>query len=386
MSADLRRRLQSVSPPDEAGAERRAWAVVRTAFAEREPVPRHRSFVRPVIALAVLGAVIAAAVSPPGRAVLGRIRKAIAPTRIERSAPALFSLPAPGRLLAESSAGVWVVHRDGSKRLLHGYREAAWSPHGRFVVGSGRNRLSAIEPDGDVHWTLSRPGVSLPRWGGTRTDTRIAYVTRPAPLPPALRVVAGNGTHDHWVAKQFVSVAPAWQPGRVGVLAVAHSDGRVRIWATDTRAVLGVSPRGLKPIQLGWSSDGRRLFALERHELRILGPRARSIAARRLPAGWQATAMAIRPGSAAVAVSLRRAGQSEVLVLQSGRVRRAFAGAGAFSALAWSPDGRWLLIALRDADQWVFLGAGGRLSAVSNITEEFRSTRFPTLAGWCCAR
>jgi hypothetical protein len=386
MSSVLRRRLQSVPPPDEAGAERRAWAVVRTAFAEREPVPRQRSFVRPVIVLAVLGAVIAAALSPPGRAVLGRIRKAIAPTRIERSAPALFSLPAPGRLLVESSAGVWVVHRDGSKRLLRGYRQAAWSPHGRFVVGSSRNRLAALEPDGVVHWTLARPGVSLPQWGGTRTDTRIAYFTRPPRLLPALRVVAGNGTHDHWVAKQFLPVAPAWQPGRVGVLAVAHTDGRVRIWATDTRALLGVSPRGMKPIQLGWSGDGRQLFALERHELRVLGPRARPIAARRLPAGWRATAMAVSPGGGAVAVSLRRASQSEVLVLQNGRVGRAFAGAGAFSALAWSPDGRWLLIALRDADQWVFVGAGGRLSAVSNITEEFRSTRFPTLAGWCCAR
>ncbi len=381
MSAELRRRLQSVSPPDETGAERRAWAVVRTAFAEREPVARRRSLVRPVIALALLGAVIAAAVSPPGRAVLGSIRKAIAPTRIERSAPALFSLPAPGGLLVESSAGVWVVDRDGSKRLLHGYREAGWSPHGRFVVASSRNRLAALEPGGAVHWTLARPAVSSPQWGGTRTDTRIAYITG-----NALRVVAGNGSHDHWVAKQFLRVAPAWRPGDVDVLAVAHVDGRVRIWATDTRALLGIAPPGVRPIQLGWSSDGRRLYALARHHLRIFGPRARPIARRGLPARWKATGMAIRPGTGAVAVSLTRGRQSEVLVLQDGRLRRAFAGTGAFSGLSWSPDGRWLLIALKDADQWVFIGSGGRLNAVSNITEEFKSTRFPTLAGWCCAR
>src|SRR5438067_7688253 len=150
MSTELRRALQSVAPPDEMGAERRAWALVRTVFAEREPVVRERSFARPVIALVLAGAVVAAAASPPGLAVLGRIRKAIAPTRIERSAPALFALPAPGRLLVESGAGVWVVRPDGSTRLLHGYREGSWSPHGRFVVASSRNRLAAIEPGGVV--------------------------------------------------------------------------------------------------------------------------------------------------------------------------------------------------------------------------------------------
>jgi hypothetical protein len=381
MSADLRLRLQSVTPPDEAGAERRGWAVVRIAFAEREPVARQRSFVRPVIALAVLGAVVAAAVSPPGRAVLGSIRKAIAPTRVERSAPALFSLPAPGRLLVESSAGAWVVQRDGSKRLLHGYGEAGWSPHGRFVVAASRNRLAALEPGGVVHWTLARPGVSSPVWGGTRLDTRIAYLTG-----PGLRVVSGNGAHDQQVARHILNVTPAWRPRDVDVLAVADFDGRVRIWATDRRSVLGTSPAGSSPLQLGWSTDGRKLFALEQHALRILGPGAQPIGLRRLPRGWRATAMAIRPDSRAVAVSLRRNRQSEVLLLQQGRSRRAFAGAGAFSGLAWSPDGRWLLIGLEDAHQWVFVGAGGRLSAVSNITEEFRSTTFPTPAGWCCAR
>jgi hypothetical protein len=385
MSTDLRRTLQSVSPPDETGAERRAWSVVRAAFAEREPVERRRSFVRPVLVLAVVAAVIAAAASPPGRAVLGSIRKALAPTRVERAEPALFSLPAPGRLLVESTAGVWVVHADGSKRLLHPYREAGWSPHGRFVVGSSRNRLAALEPGGVVHWTLARPDISFPAWGGTRTDTRIAYFTK-ARVTPALRVVAGNGTHDHWVAKDFLRVAPVWQPGTVDVLALAHVDGRVRIWATDRRALIGTSPPGLKPVQLAWSSDGRRLFVLERHRLLVLGPRARPIARRRLPTGWRATAMAVQPHAGAIAVSLASGRQSEVLVLSHGRVRRAFAGTGEFSGLAWSPGSRWLLIALKDADQWVFVGSGGRLSAVSNIKEEFKSNHFPTLAGWCCAR
>src|SRR5204863_8682735 len=122
-----------------------------------------------------------------------------------------------------------------------------------------------------------------------------------------------------------------------------------------------------------------------RHGLLILGPRARPIARRRLPAGWRATAMAVRTGRGEVAVSLTRAGQSEVLVLQGGRSRRAFAGTGEFSGLAWAPDGRWLLLALKEADQWVFVGAGGLLRAVSNMIVEFMYSRCPALAGLWCA-
>src|SRR5438552_16192457 len=110
---ELRRALESVSPPGEADAQRRGWAVVRSAYAEREPSPRRRPFVRPVLAFAAVGAVVAAALSPPGRAVLSDVRDAIAPTRVERSAPALFALPSPGGLLVESTDGVWVVHANG---------------------------------------------------------------------------------------------------------------------------------------------------------------------------------------------------------------------------------------------------------------------------------
>jgi hypothetical protein len=81
-----------------------------------------------------------------------------------------------------------------------------------------------------------------------------------------------------------------------------------------------------------------------------------------------------------------------VLVLDSRRPRRAaprrvFAGAGAFSGLSWSPDGRWLLIGWQTADQWVFVRVAGprRIEAVSNVSAQFRSSGFPTIAGWCCA-
>jgi len=139
---DLQRALASVSPQDEVGAERRSWAVVRGAFAERDPAPRRRPLVRPVLAVALIAAIVAAILSPPGRAVLGQIRDAIAPTRIERSAPALFSLPSRGRLLVDSAAGTWVVRRDGSKRLLgHSSGPGHLAPVDRLARGHA-NRVS----------------------------------------------------------------------------------------------------------------------------------------------------------------------------------------------------------------------------------------------------
>ena len=51
-----------------------------------------------------------------------------------------------------------------------------------------------------------------------------------------------------------------------------------------------------------------------------------------------------------------------------------FSTAGELRGLAWSPDGRWLLIGLPEADQWVFVRAAGRkISAVSSQTNPFFS-------------
>ena len=131
--------LEQARVPDAEAARERAWRVVQAGFEAHEPVtPSPRRW--PLVA-AVAGAALAAGlVSPPGRAVLDQLREAVG---VERAQPALFRLPSPGRLLVASSAGVWVVEPDGSKRLLAGYREASWSPLGRFVVAAKRNELAA---------------------------------------------------------------------------------------------------------------------------------------------------------------------------------------------------------------------------------------------------
>ncbi len=213
----MKRDLERIEVPDEHGARERAWLVVESAFVEREPVARRPRRVRAVLVTAVLAALVAAALSPPGRAVLDEIREVVG---VQRAQPALFSLPAPGKLLVSSDAGIWVVQRDGSKRLLGDYREASWSPFGRFIVATRANELAALEPDGDVRWTLARPGVTSPRWTGTESDTRIAYVDR-----TGLRVVAGDGSGDRLLVPRARGPL-AWKPGSAFVLAHTTAGGR----------------------------------------------------------------------------------------------------------------------------------------------------------------
>ncbi|HUF01501.1 MAG TPA: hypothetical protein VMN35_03670, partial [Gaiellaceae bacterium] len=111
----MRGELEAVRIPGEAEARARAREVAMSAFAEREPAPSQSHWPRlaaVAVALSLLGAV---ALSSPGRAVLHELREVVG---VKRAHPALFSLPAPGRLLVSSDAGIWVVEQDGSKRLL----------------------------------------------------------------------------------------------------------------------------------------------------------------------------------------------------------------------------------------------------------------------------
>ena len=119
--------------PNEREAEERSWEVVRAAWDERVQLARP-SLVRrrwPVVAFAAGLAVLAAALSSPGMAVLGSLRDAV---RGEKNAsPALYRLPTAGQLLVVSDRGVWVVRRDGARRLLRGYGDASWSPNATAV-------------------------------------------------------------------------------------------------------------------------------------------------------------------------------------------------------------------------------------------------------------
>lgn len=378
----MRRELERVEIRDEHEARARSWDVVRTAFEEREPVPQPRSW-RPLVVLVAVAAIVAAVVSPPGRSVVDSLREAIG---VEGAQPALFSLPAPGRLLVTGEAGTWVVQRDGSRRLLSGYAEASWSPFGNFVVAARRNELAALEPDGDVRWKLARRDVSLVRWGGTRTDTRIAYLSG-----TTLRVVAGNGERDRALARNVRAVAPAWQPGGTHVLAWV-SGRQVVVAEADSGRVLTRFPAPEHTAQLEWSLDGRRLLVQARRSLRVHATDG-SIRLDLLGRGAAPIEhAALGPDGTSLAFVQTTGGESHVWVISrlapdASAARRVFGGAGTFDGLAWSPNGRWLLVAWHDADQWVFVrdGRTPRIAAVANVSAQFDGS-FPRIEGWCCAR
>jgi WD domain, G-beta repeat len=354
---NVKRLLERV--PADREAEERTWEVVRAAYAEREQVrvrPRRRLMLA-TAALAV--AVAAAALSPPGRAVVDAVRRTIG---ISNAAPALFRLPAPGRLLVSGGGGgTWVVARDGSKRRLGDYTQAAWSPHGLYVIAATSSEVAAIEPSsGTVRWSIARPKVAFPRWGGSRTDTRVAYLS-----DGRLRVVAGDGTGD--AAEAGTSrIAPAWRPGDRRQLAFAGTDGRVRLlgaWRSSRRYA--------EPRSLVWSPDGKALLLVTARRLVLFDSasgRARVLRLR----GVSAAAFS-RQGQLAVV-------QGNALVLLDGeQTRTVFKTIGRLRGLAWSPNGRWLLTALPSADQWIFVG-GRRVLAVSHIARQFGGV--PSLDGW----
>ena len=267
VNSRLRRGLDSMKDELVNGpAEQRAWEVVRLAFEERTPAPRRKP-ARVSLVLAAVGvvaaAIVVAALSPPGRAVIERVRKTVG---IEHAEPALFSLPAPGRLLVVSAegGGVWLVHDNGYKRRIGSYDDAQWSPHGLFLAATEANELVALDAAGNVHWSLARRGARWPRWEGTRTDTRIAYFAQ-----SGLRVVAGDGTGDRLLDARAGDVPAAWDPARLHTLAY-YSGGAIVLRNADTGRIVWRSSIGVLPTKLEWSDDGRELAVVSAKRIVVL--------------------------------------------------------------------------------------------------------------------
>jgi WD40 repeat protein len=364
------RRLLDSTPADEQ-AEARAWEILRAAYAQREPRRQPRRRIPLVLAFAAVAATAAAAFSQPGRAVVNAVRRSIG---IEHAQPALFSLPTGGRVLVAGESGAWVVAADGSKRRLGDYAQASWSPHGLYVVAASTNELAAVTPAGAVHWTLSRPRIRFPRWGGTRTDTRIAYLTT-----SRLHVVGGDGTGDVDVdgLPAAAPVPPVWQPTTADrhVLAYVTARGRVTVLDTDRGSVRWVSTAYAGPRVLAWSPDGKQLALATRTKVVLLDARTGRSTAVHVEG---VRALAFAPDGR---LALLRG--HEVLLRTGTRLRTLFVPPGGrLSGLVWSPDGRWLLTELPAADEWVFLQTRGgrRILAVSHIAAQFGA--FPALSGW----
>jgi hypothetical protein len=239
----------------------------------------------------------------------------------------------------------------------------------RTRCSSSPNELATLEPNGKEHWTLARPSIRFPRWGGSRADTRIAYLTA-----GSLHVVAGDGTGDRAVPLSVAAVPSAWKPGARHLLALATANGRVLLLDLDRNAVVWRSRAYADPRYLTWSPSGDLLALATSTQVVLLD--AVSGRARSTPLhGVRALAFSRSGILAALQCHV-------VLVFAGAEPRTLFATRASLDGLTWSPDGRWLLTGLPGADQWVFLQTrdGRRVLAVSHVRDQFGGA--PALDGW----
>lgn len=368
-------------------AEERSWEVVRRAFEELERAPRRRDRASHTLLLAAVGAALVTAVllavfSPPGRAVFERVREAVG---VEHADPALFALPAPGRLLVVSAegGGVWLAEANGYKRKLGSYDDAAWSPHGLYVVATRRDELIALDVDQGVRWSLARHEVAWPAWAGTRADTRIAYLAA-----SGLRVVGGDGHGDRLLDGTATAVAPAWAPGRRFAITYVSGSSTIVLRSVDGR-VLWRRQVDVVPTALQWSTDGTLLAVRSPHRVVVLDAQGR-VKRTISSLGSLLTATAFKPGTHQLAVVARSPVRTELRLVdvdRPGRSRLLFAGPGIFGDIVWSPDATTLLVDWPTASQWIFL-RGQKVHAVAIGAEFPRHDDVPQrlliAERWCC--
>jgi hypothetical protein len=390
----LRELLRDAPVPDAAEAKQRGWRVVRGAFEQRTPPPPRRPRAgRLAIALAAGLVLCALVLSPAGAGVRDWIGDVFEPG-VKDAEPALTGLPGGGRLLVQSAEGPWVVQADGARRLLGAYEDAGWSPRGLFVVAAEGRTLTALEPDGDPRWSISGAApISAPRW--SPSGFRVAYLAG-----RSLRVIAGDGSGDRLLARRVAPVTPAWRSGAGHVLAYARTPNDLRVVDVDRDRLLREyrTPHGIEAID--WSQSGTLLLTSER-SVTLLDRRLSAVDTWRAPPVDRLVAAAPAPDRRAFAVIVQRRRafaprRSEVLLVSGRephrRVRSIFSAPGAFTSLAFSPDGRRLLVTWREADQWLFIPLRGRhkLVAVDAISRQFspgsERPAFPVVgvAGWCC--
>jgi hypothetical protein len=257
-------------------------------------------------------------------------------------------LPAQGRLLVSDALGVTVVDEDGDRTRLGHHDGATWSPNGLFVAAWRGDRLAALTPQGDERWAITAPSrIAAARWSPD-PGYRVAYVTAAGEL----RIVAGDGSGDRALARAAPAVPPAWRPGAWRVVAFVRGR-RIEVRDVDSGALVahprGAVPRGTR--SLSWSAGGRLLAATGPRAIRVFdlggaGGRAGRIEP---PGRARFTASAYAPTRLALARLTRARGRSTVT---AGR-RDVFATRGRIAGLAWSADGRWLMLDTPDAGQLV---------------------------------
>jgi hypothetical protein len=207
-----------------------------------------------------------------------------------------------------------------------------------------------------------------------------------------LRVVAGDGTGDHLLAARVAPVAPAWRPGHAYQLAYVAARGTLVVRDGDTGRTLWSARPGVIVGELAWSADGQRLLAVSAREVSVYAASGRWLSTEAAPGGAPILDAALSPSGGTLALVFDGVGGAVIVEnVQAHRpaTRRVLAGSG-LGRVAWSPDGRWLLISWPAANQWVFVRVVGapRISAISRIAQQFSAggpSRFPQVDGWCCS-
>lgn len=397
MSA-VRDRLRELPVPGEAEAAARSWPVVEAALAERASDrgrraaaarPR-RAALRLALVAALLAAGLAAALSPAGAAVGDWIGDRFASD--DSSAPAFGALPRGGSVLAISRSGAYAISPDGSVQHLGFFSEAGWSPHGEHVVGARGKRLTAVNPLGTIKWTLILPHrLHHPAWS-TGLGYAVAYLEG-----TTLRAVAGDGdpSTNRRVRAGAAPVTPAWRPRTDRLLTYVTTAGALETLDIATGRTLWRTPLGADagqggtapspPRALAWSRNGRRLVALSSRSVTVLD--AKGHVRRTIALPGTGRELALHPSGRRAAVVVARGREKVVLdvpLTGAAGPRRLFQGD--VDGLAWSRDGRRLLLAWRDADEWLLLGPGRRVRALHGVSRGLGAAGgFPRVAGWCCA-
>jgi WD40 repeat protein len=381
--SSLRDRLEDAPLPNSSAAQARAWALLADAHRERPRAARRSRRARVLglaLAVVLVAAAVAVAAEPP-RWVRHALGEAASSTPRVRSS--LGSLP-PGRLLVSSAHGTWIVRGDGTRSRLGPWTAATWSPRGLYVAAWRGRELSAVAPNGRVAWTIAARGaVRDATW--SPDGYRIAY-RRDA----ALAVVAGDGTGQRVLAEPVRAVTPAWRPGAPHTLAWVGAGGRVEVRDVDTGALVWRSASSVGAVRtLAWSADGRRLLAHGAHSFVVLDVPGTRVSRGNVSAqGARIAAAQWAPSGDRIALALRGPTDTTVLIVRPRHQprNRVFTTTGTLSSLAWSPDGRRLLVRWAEADQWLLLTPTdpARITAIGGISRRFGAP--PTVQDWCCVR
>jgi hypothetical protein len=234
--------------------------------------------------------------------------------------------------------------------LVH-YEQLTWSPDGRrlaFVgipaAGNGSTEIYTIEADGSnlVQITQNDVDDDSPAWSpdGTRLALRVDEVDpgTPGDSKVVITPVVGPG-----VTVLGPGSNPVWSPDGLLVAMTVAEGGSSRIWVQEPdgggrRQVAGISVASAPP---SWSPDGR-LLVVSSSGLSVVEVTSGSLM--RLTSEPGSTPTWSIGGSIAFATTGSASPGVFVVDADGSGLRRVPGDPGASSALAWSPDSRWLLL------------------------------------------